>query len=286
MRWLLVAASLLVLIIGAPLFLLPTTSDTLFSWTVNPPLTAAFLGAGYMSSFLLEYLSSRERIWARARVAVPSVLIFTTVMFLVTLAHLDKFHLGSDFSTLTQAITWVWLLVYGAVPVIMAVLAIVQIRSPGVDPPRLSPVPRAMFFVLIAQAVVLLSLGMALLIAPVSVGSEVWPWSLSALTARAIGAFLLGTGVVAAHSVWENDLLRLAGAMAAYCSFGLLELLALARFAGADHPATGEPVLDWNDPRTWAYVAFFFSLAVVGLWGWLGVQAAKRSVSESAQPQG
>lgn len=41
---LLVAAGL-VLAIGLPIYLLPDRTDLLFSWTVNPPLTAAFLGA-------------------------------------------------------------------------------------------------------------------------------------------------------------------------------------------------------------------------------------------------
>ena len=44
MRWLLMVAAALVLAIGIPLVLVPTETDTFFSWTVNPPLTAAFLG--------------------------------------------------------------------------------------------------------------------------------------------------------------------------------------------------------------------------------------------------
>ena len=39
----LVVASLLVLGIGTPLFLVPGETDTLFSWTVNPPLTAGLV---------------------------------------------------------------------------------------------------------------------------------------------------------------------------------------------------------------------------------------------------
>jgi hypothetical protein len=43
------------------------------------PLTAAVLGAGYWASFALELLSARERHWARTRVAVPAVLLFSTL---------------------------------------------------------------------------------------------------------------------------------------------------------------------------------------------------------------
>ena len=31
----------------APLFVLATTTEQTFAWTIQPPLTAAFLGAGY-----------------------------------------------------------------------------------------------------------------------------------------------------------------------------------------------------------------------------------------------
>jgi hypothetical protein len=276
MRLLLVAASVLVLLIGTPLFLVPTSSTTFFSWTVNPPLTAAFLGAGYLGAFLLEFLSSREPIWARARVAVPSVFVFTIVMLWVTLVHLDKFHLRSDASVFTQGVAWAWLVIYAVVPVIMVVLTFMQLRAPGVDPPRLAPLPRSMRLVLVVQSAALLLLGLGLLASPVSVAADVWPWGLSALTARAIGAFLLGTGVVAAHSVWENDFVRLRGAMAAYCAFGFLEVFVVVRFAAANHPKTGAPVLDWSDPRIWIYVLFFLSLGAIGLWGWLEVRKAQR----------
>ena len=275
MRWMLAIASLLVLIIGTPLFLVPTETATLFSWTVNPPLTAAFLGAGYISSFFLEFLSSRERIWARTRVAVPSVVVFTSLTLVATLVHLDKFHFGADFSFLTQAITWVWLLVYAVVPVILIVLLVLQLRAPGGSPARVAELPVAMRILLVAQALVMAILGGALFIAPTQVAPNVWPWTLSALTSQAVGAFLIGTAIVAGWSAWENDLVRLPGAMAAYSSFGILQIVALARYAGADNPKTGTPLLDWADSRPWLYLAFFLSISAVGVWGWLGVTKAR-----------
>lgn len=106
-RILLLIASLLVFIIGIALYLLPEQTDTYFAWTINPPLTAAFLGAGYWASFILELLSAREKSWVRARLAVPSVIAFTFLTLIVTLIHLDRFHLSSpNFITIT--ITWVW----------------------------------------------------------------------------------------------------------------------------------------------------------------------------------
>jgi uncharacterized integral membrane protein len=64
MRTLLLVASVLVFIIGIPLFLLSGQTDRYFAWTISVPLTAAFLGAAYWSSFLIEFMASRERVWA------------------------------------------------------------------------------------------------------------------------------------------------------------------------------------------------------------------------------
>jgi hypothetical protein len=92
MRYVLFVASALVLIIGLPQFAVPGKTHTFFSWTVNPPLTAAFLGGAYLAAFLLEATSARKRVWAHARIAVPSVFVFTTLTLVVTFIHRDKFH--------------------------------------------------------------------------------------------------------------------------------------------------------------------------------------------------
>jgi hypothetical protein len=85
MRRLLYVDSALVLVIGIPLYLLSDHTDTSFAWTIHPPLTAAVLGAGYWASFALELGSARERLWARTRVAVPAVLLFSTLTLAITL---------------------------------------------------------------------------------------------------------------------------------------------------------------------------------------------------------
>src|SRR5207249_2175253 len=80
---------------GVPLFVGTEQTDRYFAWTVLPPITAAFLGASYWASCIFELAAARQHTWARARVAVPAVLIFTTLTMVVTLAYLDRFHLFS-----------------------------------------------------------------------------------------------------------------------------------------------------------------------------------------------
>ncbi|MGE3844708.1 MAG: hypothetical protein AB7I50_24350, partial [Vicinamibacterales bacterium] len=237
MRRMLLAASLLVFTIGIPLFLASDRTARFFAWTVQPPLTAAFLGAAYWASGVLEFLGSREREWARARVAVPAVLTFTAVTLIVTLLHINRFHLNFSFTDAdarttaweTLAVTWVWLVVYASVPVVMSALLIRQLREPGIDAPREARLPHIIRMGLIAQSAVLVVVGMGLLLAP-AVSGPLWPWRLTPLTARAIGAWLLGIGIAAAHMASEDDWVRVRAGMISYNVFAGLELLALARY--------------------------------------------------------
>ena len=93
-RWILLIASVLVFLVGIQLFVLTEMTDRFFAWTILSPLTAAFLGGAYWASFTMESFASRHRTWASARIAVPAVLVFTAVTLVVTLVHLEQFHLG------------------------------------------------------------------------------------------------------------------------------------------------------------------------------------------------
>jgi len=99
--------------------------------------------------------------------------------------------------------------------------------------------------------------GILLFAAPVGMHS-IWPWPLTPLTGRAIGAFLCGFGVAAAFALRENDLDRLYGSALAWATLGSLELLAVA-LHGDDLSASG--------PATALYVAFFASVLGVGAYG-------------------
>ena len=155
LRRLLIAYCGLGVLTGIPLFLGTEHTDRYFAWTIKPPLTAAFLGAGYWGSALLNMLAARERTWAQARVAVPAGLVFTSLMLGATLLHLDPFHFHSSVRT-AQAVTWIWLIVYVLVPSLMVVLVVPQLRVRGNDPPRMLLLPGSMRLALVVQGLVML----------------------------------------------------------------------------------------------------------------------------------
>lgn len=256
MRLVLYVAGILVLAVSISLYFLPEKTDTYFSWTINPPLTAAFLGAGYLASFFLEFLSARERLWARARTAVPAVWTFTFLTLIVTLVHIDRFHFDAP-RLITVIGTWFWMLVYAGVPIIMGVAWILQTRRPGMDPPRLSPLPSWMRGLLDVQGVVMLVVGIIMLLSPNAIIPN-WPWALSALTARAIGAWGVGIGIIAIQGAWENEWARLRPMIFSYMLYGALQLLNLLRFSAE---------FDLAMPVTWLYVIFALSIFLVGIYG-------------------
>src|SRR5216117_2239137 len=170
MRWLLYAASSLVFLAGLQLSLLTEQTDTYFAWTIAPPLTAAFLGAAYWAAVPVELTAARETVWAKARVAVPAIWLFTTLTLVATLVHFDRFHFSSPIAS-AQGAAWFWLAIYAGVPVAMLLIGWLQIRAPGGDPPRGSPAPTWMRVLVLGQGGGMLVFGAGLFLLPSAVTS-------------------------------------------------------------------------------------------------------------------
>ena len=256
MRAMLVVFCVTVAVSGFQLFVLTEYTDRFFAWTIDLPLTAAFLGAAYWGSLPLVLISSRQHFWAQARVAVPSVLVFTALTLLATLIHIDLFHLDSVFG-------WVWLVVYVIVPPAMVLFLVNQLRVADGEPPRRAPLPTWMRFTLGTQAAIMLALGIALFAAPQTT-AKLWPWVLTPLTGRAVGAWLVGIGVAAAHMCWENDYQRVYAGLGGYAMLGALQLLAVARYADS---------VSWSGPAGWLYTVFVLGVLGCGVYGWLEARA-------------
>jgi hypothetical protein len=135
MRAMFVVSCVTVSLAGFQLCVLTEYTHRFFAWTIDVPLTAAFLGASYWGSFALVLVASRQQAWALARIAVPGVWLFTVLTLLATLIHIDLFRMDSVFG-------WAWLVVYLVVPLGYGVFSVRQLRIAGGDPPRQAPLPR------------------------------------------------------------------------------------------------------------------------------------------------
>ena len=257
MRLNLLIGSLLPLLAGLSLFVGTSDTDTTSAWTIKSKITAATIGAAYWAGFFLTFLSGMERTWARARIAVPAVLVFTILGFVSTAIDFDRFHTDEG-GVGTQFLTWLWLVPYALGPLLIVTLLILQLRVPGGDPPREAPLPQWTRIALGAQAAVLGGVGIALFVAPVDVSEAIWPWDLTELTGRVIAAWLIALAVGTVHVIVENDWARSRPASVAYTLFGALEIVVLLRY-------TDE--VD-GSARLWLYIAFLVSIIALGAYGW------------------
>ena len=241
------------------LFVLSEHTARYFAWTIKLPFTAALLGAGYWASGVLELLLSRERRWANARAGVPAVWIFTTLTLIATLLHLDIFRTESF---------WAWALVRdlrrraaGARRHLCLAAAHTGQRA-GARPGGRCVAARWLCAALGAQLALLLPLGIALFLTPTR-ADAVWPWALTPLTGRALGAGLLGWSVVLAQALWERGWRRVRVSLASFGLWGALALLAVARYSSA---------LDWSAGRSWVWLGVAGSIVGVGAYsvvaGW------------------
>lgn len=256
MRRLLIAAAVLVFLAGVQLFVFPTRTEEYFSWTIASPMTAVFLGAAYWSAVALEVSGARASSWAQCRIAVPTVFVFTSLTLLATLLHLDLFHFGAEHSLATRAVTWAWLGVYIVVPVLMVVISLRQGRAATGTAHRTQPLPSWFKVALVVLALGFGVVGATLFVLP-GVGATWWPWQLTPLTSRAIGAWLISLAVAAGHSRVEDDVGRIRPLGTTAVVFSVLEAVALLRY-GAE--------LDWSSVSAICYVTVLIGLFGLGTW--------------------
>ena len=252
MRRLLIVFSVLTLLAFGVLFLGAGQTDRYFAWTINPPATAAFLGAAYAGGCALVVLGLRRGTWSTLRIPFVTILVFTLVTLAATVLHLDKFHFAKSGVALFAA--WFWLAIYVFVPLAMIIMLIRQIRRSVPDTgPRL-PIPRPLRAALLIQGGILLAVGVVLFVAPAT-QAVLWPWMLTPLTARTVAAWLLAFGIGGLLAVRDGDLARLDVPATAYALLAGLKIVVLIRYAG---------VVRWTAPAAWVYLALFGLIMVCG----------------------
>jgi len=228
-RVFLVIFALLGMAVGVDLFFLSGQTETYFAWTINPPLSAAVLGAGYLSSILIAPMALGEKYWTRAQISFISFLPGLALINLATLLHLDRFHFNSPIP-LARAVAWGWVIGYAVITLALVGMLLLQRRQPDLAVPPVLPLPgwlRALFLVVAVGA---LGLSVILEISP-STLIPLWPWQLTPLVARMLGAFMAAQGGSAVFALLANDSHRIRIMSAGYILFVVLQLIALARYS-------------------------------------------------------
>jgi hypothetical protein len=253
---------------GISLFIFSHRTSDFFAWTIRSPLSAAFLGAGYLAALPTFVLGLRLKEWQRTRIILVAVLVFALSTALVTLRDLGSFHL-SDGPFTARLAAWVWLPIYIVLPVIIAVSLWLQERDGGsreyaVSYPLLSWVKVA----LALSGAGLLLTGLVLVFAS-NVLSGLWPWPLPRLPAGAVAAWILTIGAASLWALREADWRRVRLALPFFLCFYALQIVAALRFPDA---------FTASATHRWLYIAILAGALVVGgVAAWMQETAYRRS---------
>jgi hypothetical protein len=226
------------------LYLFPDDTKRLFAWTIRPTMTPMVLASAYLGGAYFFVRVLWERRWHTVKTGFLAVTVFATLLGIATILHWDKFnHRHVTF--------WIWVVLYFSTPFLVfgGWLANRRHAAPArPDEPRLGRTAR---FVIAAVGVAALLQGAVMFAAPPLV-LPYWPWLLTPLTCRVLGAvFCLGVAGIAvlADPRWTAVKLMLQVAML------MIALILIATVRAA-------PEFDTNQPLTWILLAGFVAILV------------------------
>lgn len=181
----LLAAVICPILIVAFCVLYPSPTDTkrLFAWTINPTMTPMVLGSAYIGGAYFFFRAWRASAWRTIKVGFVPVTMFASSLGVATIVHWDTFNHA-------HVAFWLWAGLYFTTPFLVLT---VFLRNQAVQAPptpgdlRLAPLARAVVGITGVGALVT---GMFMFLVPGS-AQDVWPWVLTALTARVMGAVLM-----------------------------------------------------------------------------------------------
>jgi hypothetical protein len=138
------------------------------------------LGSAYLGGAWFFVCAARARSWHTVKAGFVPVAVFASLMGIATIVHWNRFHHG-------HVAFWLWVLLYFTTPLLIVV---VWLRNRRYDVPAdpdelLLSVPAAR--VLAAVGVLALVVGLFLYLLPAA-AMALWPWSLTPLTSRVLGA--------------------------------------------------------------------------------------------------
>lgn len=162
----------------------PTQVARALPFTV-PPLHARFLGAMYLSGFVFMLLGILSRQWHEIRVVTVILAVWTGMMGIVSLFHLEAFDWRREQ-------VWFWFVAYICYPLVALWISWCQ-RGEN-DHPTGPELGDALRFYLYLQGTTAVAIALPLLFAPQFM-TTVWPWKTPVAIAHIYGAPFLSYGL-------------------------------------------------------------------------------------------
>lgn len=237
----------------------PEKTETNFAWPIQPVVMAAVLGAFYASSALLFLLPFFAKRWEMIRVMILPTAVFCTVQLIATFLNWDKFSIG-----ITPF--YVWFASYLLPPPIFLAAYLwhqrkTSLQNAGAD----TPLPAWIYWIFTVCGSSLILAALIIFIFPALL-IPLFPWTLTALTARSLCGWIMLTGVLLIAMVRENDKARVRLGTPMLILVLPTLLIQMGRFADQ---------VNWGNPMLW------FGLILAALLGFCGIYLAMGSWKES-----
>jgi hypothetical protein len=243
-----VVAGLLVLILvdAAQLLLFyPGRTATLWAWKLQPEVTAMVLGSVYVAG---AYFFARLMFgapWQRVAAGFPPIALFVWLAAVATILHDDRFIKDSlPFAA--------WVTLYTVTPIGVPLLYLRNRRRAG--GPEGPALPRGVRMALGAAGAALVVAGLVLFVAP-DPAIDAWPWTLTPLTARIIGAVIALYGALWVSVATDGTRQGARIPLQAHALGLAFLLLAVVR---------GQDAIDWGNALAVVFVAFAGAMLAVG----------------------
>lgn len=220
------------------LFIFPYETEMLFAWRIQPSMSAMMLGSAYAGGIYFFTGVLRSKQWHQVKVGFLPVIIFASLLGIATILHWDKFnHSHVSF--------FAWAGLYFTTP--FAVF-LVWLRNRNQDTGNLSDkdtiIPYMARLIMGTFGAITLTISLFLFLQP-SMLISLWPWTLTQLTARVMGAMFALPGIVglgiAFDKRWSAAILILQSQ-----GFSILLILIASILSSQDY--------DWTNWSSWIFV--------------------------------
>jgi hypothetical protein len=171
------------------LYFWPNDTDKLFAWTIKPSMTPMMLAAAYLGGIYFFTRAILAKRWHLVKLGFLPVTVFASLLGIATILHWDRFnHSHISFYT--------WATLYFTTPfLVFAAWLRNRTTDPGTAELNEVIIPQMIrLFVGIVGAITL-AVSLLLFLQP-DLMIRQWPWMLTPLTARVVGAMFALPGVV------------------------------------------------------------------------------------------
>ncbi len=173
---------------GFFLYCLPWLAEDWYAWAIRPSVNAGAMGAGYVSgAFAAAMGLFVVTNWRSIRPFIPGLFAIGLMMTIATVLHADRFRWGNPF-------TWLWIIVYVALPIVATLVWSLQAGNRTPEPAVDKGLAMTAGISVAIGAVIALA-GIVWFLNPQSI-IYTWPWPLTPLMTRTLASWYVFMGLL------------------------------------------------------------------------------------------